>query len=193
MAISSAIPMNTDSNQAPLWTAAPPVGLQAKAGRGKPVEDARVTTRPSGSVLRDVGTMNGAQRDEKRYFPPVVPTYRTPIADAIPLQIWEGTVVDVDESAQTMQVELNAKLGRMPRHIAEISLEWVSEQDRDLVCPGAVFYLTLFKRTRRGGSIENAQELRFRRRPSWSAAQIAKVESDAELLLSKMKVPTIAE
>ena len=113
-------------------------------------------------------------------------------ADSTPLQIWEGTVIEVDNAAKIMRVLLDAKIGNMPRHSGEIDLEWVSEQDRNLVRPGAVFYLTLFKRTKRG-SIENSQELRFRRRPSWSAAQLEQIEANASMLLSKMKVlPTSA-
>lgn len=113
-------------------------------------------------------------------------------ADSTPLQIWEGTVVDVDQVARVMHVLLDAKIGQLPRHTGEIELEWVSEQDQDLVRPGAVFYLTLFKRTKRG-SIENSQELRFRRRPSWSVAQLKQIEEDAGMFLSKMKpLPTSA-
>ncbi len=112
--------------------------------------------------------------------------------DSTPLQIWEGTVVDVDEAANVMRVLLDAKIGRIPRHTGEIELEWVAEQDRDLVRPGAVFYLTLFKRTKRG-SIENSQELRFRRRPSWMAAQLKRIEEDSVMVLSKMRsLPTSA-
>ena len=68
-------------------------------------------------------------------------------ADSAPLQIWEGTVIDVNCSDGQMQVLLDAKLGDMPRHTAEIDLDAVSPQDRDLVKPGAVFYLTLYKRS----------------------------------------------
>jgi hypothetical protein len=71
-----------------------------------------------------------------------------------------------------MRVSLEAKMVPIPRHQAEIDLEWVAEQDQDLVRPGAIFYLTLFKRTKRG-SVENAQELRFRRRPAWSSGTTA--------------------
>lgn len=123
-------------------------------------------------------------------------TYTAPVASAVvarvisadstPLQIWEGTVIDVDRGAGSMHVLLEAKIGQVPRHTAEIDLEWVSDQDQDLVCPGAVFYLTLFKRTK--PSVENAQELRFRRRPSWSVSQLKQIDEAAGLLLSKMKV-----
>ena len=67
----------------------------------------------------------------------------------MPLQIWEGTVLDINRAAGVMQVLLDAKIGQMPRHTGEIDLEWVDDQDQDLVRPGAVFYLTLFKRTKR--------------------------------------------
>ena len=89
-----------------------------------------------------------------------------------------------------MQVLLEAKIGQMPRHTGEIELDSVSPQDQDLVRPGAVFYLTLYKRTI--PSVENIQELRFRRRPSWSAAQLTQVERDSSMFLSKMKAPPSA-
>lgn len=112
--------------------------------------------------------------------------------NSTPLQIWEGTVLNVDrEDSGIMQVLLDAKIGMLPSHTGEIELEWVADQDQDLVCPGAVFYLTLSKRTKRG-SIENTQELRFRRRPSWSEAQLKQIEHDAAILLSKMKMPSTA-
>jgi hypothetical protein len=110
--------------------------------------------------------------------------------NSTPIQIWEGTVVSIDTEQDRMRVSLLAKIGQIPRHTGEIDLEWVTEQDKDLVREGAVFYLTLFKRTKRG-SIENTQELRFRRRPSWSASQIKQVARDAEMIRSKMKpLPT---
>jgi hypothetical protein len=112
-------------------------------------------------------------------------------ANSVPLQIWEGRVIDVDCDAGVMQVLLNAKIGKMPQHTGEIGLEWVDSQDKDLVHPGAVFYLTLFKRTK--PSVENAQELRFRRRPSWSAAQLKRIDEDTGMILSKMKNPPVSE
>lgn len=109
-----------------------------------------------------------------------------------PIQIWEGTVVGLDEGTNTLDAILTAKMGEVPRHSAKINLQWVAEQDRDLVSPGAVFYLTLFKRTLRG-SIQNSQELRFRRRPSWSSAQIQQINQAAQALLNNMSPLPIAE
>lgn len=110
--------------------------------------------------------------------------------DAAVIQLWEGRVLEVDLQKDTMQVLLSAKMGKIPEHTAEIELQWVSDQDRDLVVPGAVFYLTLFKKTRRG-SIQNAQELRFRRRPSWTKQQVQNLYLDAEKILAKMQARPI--
>jgi hypothetical protein len=108
------------------------------------------------------------------------------------LQLWEGEVLEVDWDRRTIEVLLNSKIGNLQPHTGEIELQWVSEQDIDLVVPGAVFYLTLFKRTKRG-SIENAQELRFRRLPSWTRQQVSRIKTEAEVILSKIKEKPIAE
>ncbi|MCM8622918.1 MAG: hypothetical protein NFW16_14575 [Candidatus Accumulibacter sp.] len=135
-----------------------------------------------------------SQRAEKAFLPPLpVKPIEAPVgADASVIQIWEGRVLSVDLQSDVMSVLLSAKIGQVSDHTAEIDLQWVADQDRDLVQPGAVFYLTLFKRLRRG-SIENAQELRFRRRPAWSRQQIQRIQTDAAMLRSKMKARPIAE
>lgn len=135
-----------------------------------------------------------AQSQEKPFVAPL-PLSNLPrpeAADSSVIQVWEGKVLEVDHDNRVMQVFLEAKIGRVPSHTGEIELQWVSEQDMDLVCPGAIFYLTLSKRMKRSG-IENAQELRFRRLPSWTKQQIAQVEREANMLLSKMRARPIAE
>lgn len=145
-----------------------------------------VITDDSGRSSSDVD----AQNEQPPFDPSVLQhLYHvdvSPVADSTPLQIWEGTVLQVDDGSRAMHVILDAKMQQVPRHTADIDLEWVSEQDKDLVRPGAVFYLTLFKRTKRG-SIENAQELRFRRRPAWSPTQLKHIEEDASELIAKMR------
>lgn len=130
----------------------------------------------------------------KRYKPPVVldNSRRAESADASVIQTWEGKVLRVDPQQEVMEVSLEAMIGDVPAHAAEIELQWVSDQDRDLVKPGAIFYLTLFKRTRHG-SIDNTQELRFRRLPAWTRQQVARVHEDALRLQAKMKARPLAE
>lgn len=156
----------------------------------EPLEYRPGTTLPIKLDLTHDTVITTDEEPLSRFSPPRRALPPTANADTTPLQIWEGTVVEVDNPARVMRVSLEAKMEPIPRHMAEIDLEWVTEQDQDLVRPGAVFYLTLFKRTKRG-SVENAQELRFRRRPAWSSGQLQQIEHDAAMLLAKMKpLPT---
>ena len=102
------------------------------------------------------------------------------------LQLWEGEVLEIDNEQQTMRVVLKSMIGGASPHAGEIDLSLVSEQDLELVKPGAVFYLTLSNRIR-SSSIKNEQELRFRRLPSWSKAQVTRLGVAADRLLSKMR------
>jgi hypothetical protein len=109
---------------------------------------------------------------------------------AAPIEVWEGEVKSVDYAANKMDVYLRSKLIHAPDHAGEISLEWVPEQDADLVRPGAVFYWTLYKETRRG-SIRNSQEVRFRRLPNWSRRQLAEIRAKSPTLFAGAKEPHV--
>lgn len=122
---------------------------------------------------------------------------RTPLSpasivnlDTAVIHRWEGRVLFVDEVQGSMQVLLSDGAGQ--EQTGEIELQWVVDQDQELVKSGAIFYLTLYKQIRRG-SIQNSQELRFRRRPVWSKQQIQKIHEDAKMLLSKMQSKPLAE
>lgn len=170
----------------------PIVRRQGEPTRLRPVQRREKRTTAAGEL--DQAIVKSSVRDEMSiWYAPMASAAlrRDVIADSTPLQIWEGTVIDVDRANDVMRVFLDAKIGRIPRHSAEIDLQWVSEQDQDLLRPGAVFYLTLFKRTK--PTVENSQELRFRRRPAWSSTQIKKIEDDTVALLSKMKALPLAE
>jgi len=110
-----------------------------------------------------------------------------------PIQLWEGVVTSVDLSAQIMSVILTDKFGAVPQHSADIELEWVPDQDRDLIKPGAVFYLTLFKEKSYGGSITNSQTLSFRRFPSWNQRQVDRVRANASEMFKAITSKPLAE
>ena len=167
-------------------------GVDVKAGSVRVFDKLAETTLASGDgeALEAISTsLSGLRR---RYESPVFSDWSPAVGDSTPLQIWEGKVRSFDLSKGVMHVFLDAKMGELPRHSAEIDLEWVSDQDKDLLKPGAVFYLTLFKRTKRG-SIQNSQELRFRRRPSWSESQLKRIDKGASGLLLKMVKLPLAE
>lgn len=166
----------------------PNSGRQSRARSLKPViRHVGRTTADSSVDLPEGTTLTRNGAPQRTFSAPMVNAsiLHEVKADSTPLQVWEGTVLTIDHSACVMQVLLDAKIGQMSRHTGEIDLDSVSAQDQDLVRPGAVFYLTLYKRTI--PSVENIQELRFRRRPSWSVAQLKQIERDASMFLSKMK------
>jgi len=158
-----------------------------------PVQKLPETTEPPDLSQPEARKASTSDLAVQPAFEPPIPSQWAPVSgDSIPLHIWEGTVESVDYDARIMRVLLDAKWGDIPQHTADIELQWVSDQDLDLLRPGAVFYLTLYKRTNRG-SIENSQELRFRRLPSWSMAQLKRIDDDAAMLLSKMKPLPLSE
>jgi len=166
-------------------------GQQAVSVKYRPMNLHKSTIYSDPDRLSD-SSPTSAQNQPRSFEPPVPVLWNPTGTDSIPLQIWEGTVLCVDHEAGVMHVQLDAKIGQVPRHTADIDFEWVSDQDEDLVLPGAVFYLTLYKRTKRV-SIQNSQELRFRRRPSWSTTQLKRIDENASELLSKMVAFLMAE
>lgn len=132
---------------------------------------------------------------EKSYVVPRIPDERfgAIAADAAVLQIWEGTVVSVDDEEKQITARLRARRCEAPDHVGQIGFEWISDQDRELVSVGAVFYLTMFKKRKRGGTIENSQELRFRRLPSWTRSQLEAIDRLAAEILLKAKTKPLAK
>jgi hypothetical protein len=166
------------------------LGLQGQVDSvSAPIAVREASTEPQQPVDTAATTASVVNAARAKYYAPTsgfAPS-ESASADAAVIQVWEGTVLRVDRENQSMLAKLHAKIGAIPDHSGEIDLEWVADQDADLVCPGAVFYLTLYKKRKKGGTIENSQELRFRRRPSWSRQQIASIDAAAERLLSKFR------
>jgi hypothetical protein len=165
-------------------------GLQGKLDSVPlPLAISAASTAPEQGRDLAVTTTNSVGAPLPEYYVPTIAGTSTESAgpDAAVIQVWEGTVLSVDMNSRSMFAKLHAKIGTIADHSGEIDLEWVADQDADLVCPGAVFYLTLYKKRRKGGTIENSQELRFRRRPSWSRQQVATIDAVAERLLSKLR------
>ncbi|MDP1734607.1 MAG: hypothetical protein Q8L44_09625 [Sulfuritalea sp.] len=136
---------------------------------------------PTTIVNSDAGTF---QMGSKMRLPPLARALAAfPAISSMPNEIWEGTVQSVDVNARIMSVIMEPMLHQnISRHAANISLEYVVQQDVPLVRPGAVFYLTIFTEKKRT-SIQNAEEIRFRRMPAWSKVHINKIQTDSAQLL----------
>jgi hypothetical protein len=97
-------------------------------------------------------------------------------------QLWEGTVIDVrdDQFAAT----LTDKTGPSnPDEQAVFECAEVSQDDRNLISPGSVFYWTIGTRHTPAGRLENISMIEFRRSPAWTERSLA----DAENRTSRIK------
>jgi len=84
---------------------------------------------------------------------------------------WEGSVLSISDGF------FEAKLTPMAEHgpavFAELSIEDVSEDDRALLIPGAIFYIAAGHLQQPGGRIMRTSVLRFRRLGRWREDEIA--------------------
>ena len=96
----------------------------------------------------------------------------------ISLQEWEGIVEEVrEDSFDARLVDLTQE---SPDEILEdFPLDDISEEDRNLVAPGAVFYWCIGYHVRKGQR-SRTSEIRFRRLPAWSEGEIEDARRKAE-------------
>jgi hypothetical protein len=146
-------------------------------------------TSYSDANKQQVSTTVLGQRRTPKIISPFVASAPSIRHTTTPIQVLEGTVTSVDWNLRQMSARLVAKMGGIPEHAADIDLEWVHQQDVELVRPGAVFYLVLYK-LEEGGTIGNNEELRFRRLPAWTKPQIERVKKAAGSISDKLKGST---
>ena len=100
------------------------------------------------------------------------------------IQDWEGVVDEVDEAGKVFTARLrDLTVNEIhPSRTAEIPVEDVSDDDRKLLHPGAVFYLTA-GRSLRNGRLELFGRIVFRRLPGWTSADWLRIEERAQRLI----------
>jgi len=95
------------------------------------------------------------------------------------LQIWEGIVgkVTEEEFIASLQDKTNPS---NPEEGVEISLGEVSDEDRNLVRPGAVFYWSIGYEDSLGFPRQRVSRIRFRRLSGWTPQEIMMSEEKAK-------------
>lgn len=133
-----------------------------------------ITPGISGNLATEVITQN--------YFEPVFLPERTSVAQPrfIPLQKWEGTVIEV--SGDTFFAHLVDQSNVGPDEEAEFSLEEVTPEDKDLLEPGAVFYWNIGYLVGVSGQRTRCSDIRFRRLPVWRADELEQAKLEAKKL-----------
>lgn len=91
---------------------------------------------------------------------------------------WEGVVLGVENDVfRARLVDLDR---RTPDEEAEVHLSEVSDEDRALVEPGAIFYWSIGYYIDRAGQRMRRSLVRFRRLPAWTRGELDNARREAE-------------
>lgn len=90
---------------------------------------------------------------------------------------WEGVVEKVDGDEFTAR--LRAIDDDVPDEVVALRIGRVSEEDRELIEPGAVFYWNIGESRTSDGQLENYSEIRFRRLPKHTGRDRERAERQA--------------
>ncbi len=106
--------------------------------------------------------------------------YEKPSDRFIPLQKWEGVVLEVEPDIfRARLVDLTCP---NPPEEVELPRGEVSDSDVDLLRPGGLFYWTIGYLDDRFGQRQRTSRIRFRRLPPWTADELESARREAELL-----------
>lgn len=89
------------------------------------------------------------------------------------LQKWEGYVLELHE--EYFIARITDMSDEHDDEEIEVMLTEISEDDRGLICPGAIFYWHIGYETERG-TVKRSSIIRFRRMPRWTESDIEKAK-----------------
>lgn len=112
--------------------------------------------------------------------PSDAPKINKPKHKSVVLQDWEGVVETVGDESFTARLRDLTINERDPSEIAEFPVEDVSDDDRELLDVGAVFYVTVGRLIRSNGRQERFGRIVFRRLPGWTSSTLRRAEKRAE-------------
>jgi hypothetical protein len=95
------------------------------------------------------------------------------------LQEWEGIVEGVTDTLFKARLRDKTAGDQRAYEEAELSLDDVSPDDRELLREGAVFYLTSGRRMLASGRHELTSRIVFRRLPQWTQSKIDSAKARA--------------
>jgi hypothetical protein len=96
------------------------------------------------------------------------------------LQDWEGVVEEVRENDFFARLRDRTSGSNFDAEAAEIPIGEVDADDLPLLKPGAIFYLTIYRRILDSGRHERATRMFFRRLPAWTPSMLQSVKDRAD-------------
>lgn len=154
-----------------------------------------LSTRGIRSCFRDPGEESQIDRIDERFddlagqtvnvgefSSPIIkfPSISHRHSHMVSLQKWQGYVLKVTDSS--LFVRLIDLTHKGPDEEAEIPIEEISEDDRELIKPGAIFYWSIGYLDSYSGQRSRVSVIRFQRLPSWSKEEIDAAKREAERL-----------
>lgn len=110
---------------------------------------------------------------------PIFPKITAPPRDNfVSLQKWEGVVIELLQDSFLARLYDLTQKG--PDEEAEFPLEEVSEEDKSLIMPGAIFYWNIGYHDSHYGQRQRSSIIRFRRLPSWRKEEIEASKREAD-------------
>jgi len=95
-------------------------------------------------------------------------------------QLWEGTVIEVHDKAFVAVLTDKTRLGTPDEQASfEFESSELSEDDRPLVAPGAVFYWMMGTEQRLSGQVRSISTVEFSRLPMWTQSSLSSASEKA--------------
>lgn len=153
------------------------IGTQPYTGNDTSWEESHIITARPAPMTEEVSEQEQSETsatgsETAQTSPPVVriPQHEFPQSRFIPLQKWEGIVLQVTD--EVFVGRLLDLMHHSPDEEAEFPLEEVPPGDSALVEPGAIFYWNIGYLETRSGQRIRASVIRFRRLPVWTSEEL---------------------
>lgn len=103
-------------------------------------------------------------------------------ASEVIIQDWEGIVEFIETETFTALLRDLTVNEAYPGEMADLPIEDIAPDDRGLLKPGAIFYLTVGRSTDATGQQQRFSRMEFRRLPVWTSADFSRADERAQRL-----------
>jgi hypothetical protein len=134
------------------------------------LEDTKINVNRRAEIIRQIDDAISAA------FPSIAPP---PTISLQPLQEWEGYVTEIGPETFTGRlVDVTARR-KTEEEMADFPICDLSDDDRELLAPGAIFRWVIGYQRSKGGTKRRVSQITFRRLPGWTRKDLARAKDIA--------------
>lgn len=159
--------------------------ISRSQGMRRETQSERKQLRPQ--QLRSLAYVHGALNESKDLVVDSFSERKAPERTQEVLQDWEGVVERIEDDIFVARLRDMTANEVYPGEIAELPVGDVSEDDRELLQVGAVFYMTVGYYVRASGRRERFGRVVFRRLPGWTASALERARERARRITHFLK------